>query len=440
MHKIVYTLLFVFALTGCFIACESSKGTGNPSAVVSAELPTAYFGDTLVFSVEVTDEIPLRVVYANLYYGEKLVSARAREITSSGTYEMKVSVPYLPNQAAGTYRLQLVIINQEYAKVETDYDVTINHFEFPYLTLVAGDDEYTMEKVGENLYQVSDAFPPELGAYIKTPETGGKVYSFGWENDEVKGGITSQIPFTNLRDEEYTISFNTLTFEASPVLLFYIDDQKMESVDKENFRKNLDLKKDAILSLRGFGDLSEWWIRPDFFSIESSDQLTFQGVDGQYLVHINSTWKILLIEPLTGSGAQQTLAEDGSGTIWVIGDQNIGMPHFALFGINWDTSRGIPMLYLGDKKHQITLVTGQNIRPDEIDFKFFHQKGWGGEFGYNDITTGSDLIFIGNGSNGRGNGNIGLKEGVTLENNSVYVFTIDLSNGNSNAVLSVEKK
>jgi hypothetical protein len=35
---------------------------------------------------------------------------------------------------------------------------------------------------------------------------------------------------------------------------------------------------------------------------------------------------------------------------------------------------------------------------------------------------------------------VSLAEGVTLETGGVYVFTVDVSGGNNNAALTVEKK
>ena len=95
---------------------------------------------------------------------------------------------------------------------------------------------------------------------------------------------------------------------------------------------------------------------------------------------------------------------------------------------------------IGGKKYQLTVVGGQTVRTESINFKFFHQKDWGGEFGSASITTTSDIVFIGNGSNGADNGNLALTAGTTLETGTTYVFVVDLSAGIDNAVLTVTKK
>jgi hypothetical protein len=98
------------------------------------------------------------------------------------------------------------------------------------------------------------------------------------------------------------------------------------------------------------------------------------------------------------------------------------------------------MAPVGDKKYQLTVVGGETIRTDNINFKFFHQKGWGGEFGGNAISTSSDIVFIGDGENGRDSGNLGILPDVTLESGATYVFEVDLSAGNEAVVLTVTKK
>jgi hypothetical protein len=56
------------------------------------------------------------------------------------------------------------------------------------------------------------------------------------------------------------------------------------------------------------------------------------------------------------------------------------------------------------------------------------------------VTTTSDIIFVGDGNNGRDSGNLGIKTGKVLESGKSYVFTLDLTAGNKKAVLTVAAK
>jgi len=98
------------------------------------------------------------------------------------------------------------------------------------------------------------------------------------------------------------------------------------------------------------------------------------------------------------------------------------------------------MAPIGGKKYQVTLVAGKTVKADDINFKFFHQKDWGGEFNNATLTTTSDVIFVGDGENGRDKGNLGIVSGKSLGVGSTYTFVVDLSKGNDNAVLTVSKK
>ena len=98
------------------------------------------------------------------------------------------------------------------------------------------------------------------------------------------------------------------------------------------------------------------------------------------------------------------------------------------------------MAPIGNRKYQITIVGGETVRTNIINFKFFHQKGWGGEFRSATLSTESDLIFVGDGTNGRDNGNLGIVAGKTLESGATYVLVLDLSAGTDKAVLVVMKK
>lgn len=132
-----------------------------------------------------------------------------------------------------------------------------------------------------------------------------------------------------------------------------------------------------------------------------------------------------------------SLQPDGTGAIWIIGDQ-VGKPTYTENHVGWNPPNALCMAPIGDKKYRVTLVAGESVNPNEINFKFFHQKVWGGEFGSETLTTESEIVFVGNGSNGRDNGNLGLTIDTGLEVGATYIFTVDLSAGNGNAVLTVE--
>ena len=156
-------------------------------------------------------------------------------------------------------------------------------------------------------------------------------------------------------------------------------------------------------------------------------------MSGMYKVTANFKHSYLRIEAMKSATELATLNEDGSGAIWAIGGMSVGKPTLKN-AASWSPEQGgMCLARVADKKYQLTFVAGVSIDASSFDFKFFHQKTWGGEFGGDDISTASDLVKISD------SGNLGLAEGKTLDLGGIYRFTVDISGGNTAAVLTVEK-
>ncbi|MDE7188859.1 MAG: DUF5121 domain-containing protein, partial [Muribaculaceae bacterium] len=127
--------------------------------------------------------------------------------------------------------------------------------------------------------------------------------------------------------------------------------------------------------------------------------------------------------------------------IWVLG-WGIGSP-----SLNnqpgWNPGQAYCLAEIAPKIYQFTGVAGpengslvgDRFRVDYLDFKFFHQNGWGGEFSGDSslklIGTASDFI--------KGDGNFNLADDVTLETGETYRITIDLSEGVSAGTINMVK-
>ena len=154
---------------------------------------------------------------------------------------------------------------------------------------------------------------------------------------------------------------------------------------------------------------------------------------GMYKVTANFKHSYLKIEAMKSATELATLNDDGSGAIWAIGGTEVGKPTLKN-AYGWSPEDGgMCLARVADKKYQLTLVAGISINASSFDFKFFHQKTWGGEFGGKDISTASDIVKIND------SGNLGLAEGKTLDLGGIYRFTVDVTGGNTAAVLTVEK-
>lgn len=446
--KIYNYILMILSSIVLLNACsDDDEKTGNPIVDVKTQFGNAMFGDSLPFTVNVSDsDVPLSTVKAKLYYGDEMVSETVIRTKTNGDYSGKLFIPFLQNIPNGTAKLEFVLQNIHFTINSQSYDLSLTRPDFPYLTLVTDEEEIRMERMALYEYEVKRDFPKKVSGYIKAPKIGenGNEINFGWEEDGIKELSTNNIPFSNFPGE-YPITFNTLNYEAYPFIIPYsVKETPMTRVDDDNYKVEMDFVKGEDLQVDGIDNLSDWWIDPDFLTKSDDGKIKFTAPDGKYRFTANFEYNYFIVEAMSGSSLA-TLQSDGSGAIWVIGDK-IGKPSYTTNSIGWGDTKAICMVPLGNKKYQISLKAGENIPVEDINFKFFHQKGWGGEFGHTKISIDSDLVFIdedqdpGPGNEKRGDGNLGLYKGKTLKDKTTYVFTIDLSGGNDNAVLTVTEK
>jgi len=453
---LIIILLVALSLTSCN-KNDDGKDTGNPAIELPAQLSPAFFGDSLPFTATVSDNVPLSTLKSDLYFGEEIVSSTTIRTKENGDYSGKIYIPFYANTPDGTATLEFTLTNINLGKVVKDVDLPVSRPFFSYLILVSSDGtEYPMIQfprmtaMPDYVYSATASFPSsDLLAYIKTPAYGdnGNELTFGWNGSGIEQGLTDNIPFANPVGGTYSITFNTQTYEAAPFLIVKINDIQMIR-NGNNFSADLDITKGQQLNVSGIGDIQDWWIDPDWLSSSGDkSQLTFKAISGKYRITADFAKKWFRVEAMSGNNLA-TLQTNGTGAIWIIGT-NIGKPSLGN-EVGWNTDNGLCMVPEGNGKYHVTLVAGASsdagasVDASSINFKFFYQKGWGGEFTPPALTTTSSWVFVGDGAakdyqgNTRDPGNLGLLQ--ALETGATYVFTVDVSGGLSNAVLTVAKR
>ena len=444
MKNLKYWILSIisFAVLSCSDEVSEIEQAGNPVMEIENQFSNVHFGDVLPFTVTVNDEVSLSTLTAILYFGEEEVERTTIRTKENGEYSGTIEIPFEKDIPDGTATLEFVLRNTTMKTTTETVDVPITRAQYPYLILVTANASYPMLPTGQaNEYAATEAFPStDLPAYIKTPvvDDKGTEIVFGWEAGAVTNGVSTNIPFVSPVAGTYAVTFNTKTFEAAPFFEILLNGQKMGMVDKDNYRIDVDLTQGQDVAVEGLGDIADWWIDADYFTKQEDGLYTFVPITGKYRISANLKFKYFKVEVLDGNSTA-VLNADGTGAIWVIGD-NVGKPSLAENTVGWTPENGLCMAPIGGKKYQLTVVGGENISTDGINFKFFHQKAWGGEFGGDALTTTSEIVFVGDGENGRDSGNLGLVDGVTLEAGATYVFTVDVSAGNDQAVLTVTKE
>ncbi len=454
MKLLTYRLLFLFSvilLTSC--SDDDGKKVGNPVMDVKTKYSSVMYGDSLPFTVDVTDEVPLSTLKARIYYGEEKVSETVLRTKTNGSYSGKIYIPFLKDMADGKIKLTFVLQNINFTMSDVSYDLSATRPVYPYLTFVTMNKEYKMLHKSGYAYELTETLPRKIKGYIKTPKItpNGNELTFGWESEAIKFGSTESIPFSNLTAGEYTISFNTQDYSAAPFIIAYVvNGVKMEKIaegdSEDRYKRDLSLKQGDEVLVEGIDDFNEWWIDSDFFA-QNGDKLTFKPIDGEYRIIADFVRRYLKVEVLSG-GKPAKLKADGSGAIWAVGN-GIGKPALK-YAPSWEPSVALCMAPMGNGKYTISFVAGETISVNSINFVFIHQNAWDTGFKGAETTSGgdlplevvSDLIFIGKGQkvNGADDGNLTLKSDKTLTVGKTYVFELEAPVGLSGCKLTITEK
>lgn len=436
-----YLKIMALSVLACSMltACNEDDVPGLPVMNVTGDLGSACFGDSLRFQVKASDaEVPLSTIHAELYYGDEKVNEQVIRTKENGAvYDATLYIPYYANIPDGQATLRLTLQNIHFTTTEEVYNVSLTHPDWPQLTLRCEDGtEYTLARKEKYVYALKQRFPQEVRGVIVAPAMSekGNELVFGYENSEIKVGVGNPIPFSNAAPGRYEISFNSYSLEGSPFVVMTLNDEQLTPIDETTASIDLNLSKGDKIVPSGFPNFNDWWINPDYFVKNEDGSLTFNAYEGNYRIIADTKLQYLRVYKLSGTSAA-TLNGDGTGALWIIG-AGIGHPSLAN-EVGWTTENALCMAPVGEKTYQITVVGGKTIATDAINFKFFGQMGWGVELTGSDLVSSSTLIGVGTGDNGHDNGNLFLNDGVTLQDNGVYVITVDLTQGIHDGIMTV---
>ena len=434
MKKITYILLAgVLLMTSCREKepelITTDKG---PVQTVTCDA-SALMGGKFHFSVDLKDAVALSTLKVEMLFDESVVASTTLRTKEEGPYEGDREIPFYKDVPDGVATARFTSQNIQFGVTTEDKDVSVSRPDFSYLTLKAANGtEYRMEKKEKYVYAVSGNFPAAVDAFIETApfDSDERTLSFGYDATGVTLDGAKAIPFSNGVAGDYEISFNTKTWEAAPFIKLEINGTEAVMAEKDVYTAVLNIKKGDAVEISGYEPgFDDFTFDPDYIADGK-----FAALDGLYRFSIRMADKWVLVERMASQDALATLGSDGHGAVWIIGSKCFGKP--AIFPYGWNTDFAVCMAEVESQVFQATLVGGFQISTDNVDIKFFHQKGWGGEFKKeNYASIESEYLAIPN-----DDGNIHLAEGVTLELGGIYVLRLDLTGGLNAAKFTCTKE
>lgn len=221
-----------------------------------------------------------------------------------------------------------------------------------------------------------------------------------------------------------------MTFEGTPFIKFALNDIEFNKQDDNNWFVDMELEQGQEIRITGLkSDYANYWIDPSFFDIKKNTTkkvLKFRAMNGKYKVTVNKAMKYFNVEVLNGTSLSSFDKDKGEGALWILGGGGIGKPSYAANGINWDPGKGFCATPIAKGKYQLILEGGRTLKTDDINFKYFGQKGWGFEMASAYVTTTSPYIKINPGPGDDGNifsGSEAFKE------DKFYIINLDLPSG-----------
>ncbi|WP_434502453.1 DUF5121 domain-containing protein [Prevotella sp.] len=419
---------------------DNIVASGNP--VIKASVPaSAMMGDSIdvVVNCSDTEGQALSTLKAEVRFSDEVVEHTTIRTAKEGEYKVRLFVPYLqyiPNGKA-VVRLTLQNVTTKSTVENVNLDVTRPHLD--------GMRFITSDKIIYNMVEGADftystTVPASVNAFKGHFETADGKFVFGSADGGVKLGTNGLIGFQTVNLGDVNVTFNTRDYTFSPFEKLPIQPLEFINADKQNVYTGV-LTQGKLYSFIGDNALTldSWFYDTDFFTKNSDGTYTFNALTGTYNIKAAFDRKGFNIYAMNGNNPA-TMNSDGTGAIWILGDAIFGKPDFTQAQGWWTgTDYSLCMSPIAPKIYQLTLTVGKQLKAgSDVNFKFFGQPGWGIEFkaaGDYAISTSNPWFRV-----NESDGNIRLKDGVSIHDGETYVFNVDCTKGVNAAVLTVTKK
>lgn len=420
----IRNLIVFVAMAAVALSCAKTptfeRAEKGPEMKVNSFTESTYMGANIKVNLNLSDaDFALSTVKAVLYYGETEVASETLRTKTEGNYELSIQAPLLKEIPDGTANLVLRAQNVGLGITETTLDVDLKRPDFETLSLVdESGKSYELKKTENYVYERTDNFPSYVNSTVVTPQfNDGETITLGWDGSALSASGTELIPFGSSIAGNYTIKLNLFDLSISPT-----GSAAVVSV--------AEYKKGQKMEFGNVVDLNNWTIDPDFFDVDKeSKAVTFRAIDGLYKMEYDTKSMFIRVEPMKDAQTPLSLAEDGTGAVWLIGS-SFGKPKI---GPSWNTETGAyPAAPVERKVYEFTLAVPGQLAVSGAEFKFFHRKGWEGEFKKPDFKK----IDLSPAFEMTDAGNI---KAVDVKPGKGYKIILDLTEGINKAAVSYEE-
>ena len=420
----IRNLIVFVAMAAVALSCAKTptfeRAEKGPEMKVNSFTESTYMGANIKVNLNLSDtDFALSTIKAVLYYGETEVASETLRTKTEGNYELSIQAPLLKEIPDGTANLVLRAQNVGLGITETTLDVALQRPDFETLSLVdESGKSYELKKTENYVYERTDNFPSYVNSTVVTPQfNDGETITLGWDGSALSASSTELIPFGSSIAGNYTIKLNLFDLSISPT-----GSAAVVSV--------AEYKKGQTMEFGNVVDLNSWTIDPDFFDVDKeSKAVTFRAIDGLYKMEYDTKSMFIRVEPMKDAQTPLSLAEDGTGAVWLIGS-SFGKPEI---GPSWNTETGAyPAAPVESKIYEFTLAVPGQLAVSGSEFKFFHRKGWEGEFKKPDFKK----IDLSPAFEMTDAGNI---KAVDVKPGKGYKIILDLTEGINKAAVSYEE-
>ena len=425
--SIIFTVLAAALLVACQPEVKKVKFTDKgPDVTVNSVDEEVYMGANIAFNVNLKDaEFTLSTLKVDLLFDETVVETKTIRTKEYGAYEDQIAVPLLAGIPDGVATLRFTAQNTGLGITVVDKDIKVSRPNFKELYITENGKKKALQKVSGYRYELTASFPANAASVVTTPAVNsrGDVITLGWSGSAINVSDTP-IPFKMGSAGVYTIAVDLMNLTAEPLGKDTIDLSESNPVGVYN------LVPDTQLLFPNLPTIGSWELDYDFFNVTNDGIVTFKAIPGLYKLTLDSAKKWIKVEAMEDENNLAVLGGANFDAIWCIGS-NFGKPVVDT-KISWNTTDGaFCFAQVAPGIHQFSLIFGTQMI-NGFSIKFFHQKGWGGEFkSYAKVDDQTGLFKI------TAAGNIEAAGNKPFEDGMGYRFTVDVTGGVENAVLTI---